>query len=99
MANEHYIGEDFKITIILEDDISSINTHEWYVEKPDGTTFTLTGSDVVIEDDATGEVYTICDPDVWDVAGFYRINVHIQYSNGVDIYSKTTEHEVKALYT
>ena len=99
MADVHHVGETPTIQITLNEDISSILTHSWYVEKPDETEFILTGSEVSIDNDASGIVSTVCDKTQWDIAGWYKIHVYIEFSDNTEYYSDKVEHLVKDLYT
>ena len=99
MTTKHYIGETPKLIITLSEDLSSITTHSWYIKKPDGDIFTLTGADVAIDNAATGVVSTVVDKTDWDVAGFYKIHVYIMFADNTEFYSTIVEHEVRELYT
>jgi len=102
MADEHYIGETYQLGAILSQNISTITTKSFKILKPDKVTeFIITGSDVVIDDSATGEVHIICDPDSgdWDDAGIYVFHVYILFTDATEFFGKAQPHEVKALYT
>ena len=95
----HYVGETPKIIITLSEDLSSITTHSWFIQKPDGVEFTLTGSDVAIDNAATGVVSTVCDKTEWDIAGWYKIHVYILFTDNTEFYAEIVEHAVRELFT
>lgn len=101
----HQVGETPKITINLKRkdgtvlDISDKDVHTWYIEKPDDTEFTLTLTDVTVENASNGIVSTRVDKTDFDIVGWYKIHVYIKFTDGYEYYSDLVEHQVKALYT